>query len=135
MERLCLALCHPLLIKKSRLWPTHCSVSLIAASISIEECFSSRPSSSVVDTLMIISSLSFSVYRVDSETASMNSRSHPRNTSTSCVQASQKRSCSTAWSRSECLSPATLSGKSFQLLSHFTNCCPSVGISLVIHKE
>lgn len=28
MERLCLALCHPPLIKKSRLWPTHCSVSL-----------------------------------------------------------------------------------------------------------
>lgn len=134
MERLCLALCHPPLIKKSRLWPTHCSVCLLAAFIVIEECFSSRSSSSVVDMVMVMSSLSFSVYRVDSETASMSSRSHPRNTSTNCVQASQKKSCSTAWSLSECLSPATLSGKSFQLLSHFTNCCPYVGNSRLIHR-
>lgn len=31
MERLCLALCHPPLIKKSRLWPTHRSVSLFSS--------------------------------------------------------------------------------------------------------
>lgn len=136
MERLCLALCHPPLIKKSRLWPTHRSVSLFSSFYNDRRVFFTQ-------TIIIICRRYrhgnlipvLSVYRVASETASMSSRSHPRNTSTSCVQASQKRSCSTAWSLSECLSPATLSGKSFQLLLHFTNCCPYVGNPRLIHKE
>lgn len=50
-------------------------------------------------------------FRVDSETASTSSRSHPRNMFTSCGRASRRRSCSTAWSRSESPSPATPSGE------------------------
>lgn len=56
-------------------------------------------------------------FRADSETASMSSHSHPRNMFTSCDRASRRRSCSTAWSLSECLSPATLSGESLHSFS------------------
>lgn len=74
-------------------------------------CFSSFFQFWICDANVVIGSPHVLSFRVDSETASTSPHSHPRNMFTSCDRASRKRSCSTAWSLSECLSPVTLSGE------------------------
>lgn len=86
-------------------------------------CFSSFFQFLICDANVVIGSPHVLSFRVDSETASTSSHSHPRNMFTSCDRASRKRSCSTAWSLSECLSPVTLSGEPLHNFSPSASWC------------